>query len=104
MVAMKKRDMKDNKSPWSGWDSSQITFGKIWGTNQHPACNSVQFVIKGGNSSVGLKEANIIPLFKKGSRNMSENYRPVTLTSVICKLFERLKITWWIFFFLNMGF
>ena len=36
------------------------------------------------------KEANIIPLFKKGSRNKSENYRPVSLTSVICKLLERL--------------
>ena len=35
------------------------------------------------------KEANIIPLFKKGSRNKSENYRPVSLTSVICKLLER---------------
>ena len=28
--------------------------------------------------------------FKKGSRNKSENYRPVSLTSVICKLLERL--------------
>ena len=36
------------------------------------------------------KEANIIPLFKKGSRNKSENYRPVSITSVICKLLERL--------------
>ena len=36
------------------------------------------------------KEANIIPLFKKGSRNKSENYRLVSLTSVICKLLERL--------------
>ena len=36
------------------------------------------------------KEANIIPLFKKGSRKKSENYRPVSLTSVICKLSERL--------------
>ena len=32
------------------------------------------------------KEANIIPLFKKGSRNKSVNYRPVSLTSVICKV------------------
>ena len=31
-----------------------------------------------------------MPLFKKGSRNKSENYRPVSLTSVICKLLERL--------------
>ena len=36
-----------------------------------------------------MKE-NIIPLFKKGSRNKSENYRPLSLTSVICKVFERL--------------
>ena len=34
------------------------------------------------------KEANIIPLFKQGSRNKSVNYRPVSLTSVICKLLE----------------
>ena len=36
------------------------------------------------------KEAIIIPLFKKGLRNKSENYRPVSLTSVIRKLLERL--------------
>ena len=36
------------------------------------------------------KETNIIPLFIKGSRNKSENYRPVSLTSVICKLLDRL--------------
>ena len=36
------------------------------------------------------KEANIIPLFKKGYRNKSENYRPVNVPSVICKLLERL--------------
>ena len=29
-----------------------------------------------------------MPLFKKGSRNKSVNYRPVSLTSVICKLLE----------------
>ena len=36
------------------------------------------------------KEANIIQLFKKGLRNKSENYRPMRLTSLICKLLERL--------------
>ena len=37
------------------------------------------------------KEANIMPLFKKVSRNKPENYRPVSLTSVVCKLFKTLK-------------
>ena len=32
----------------------------------------------------------LIPLFKKGSRNKSVNYRPVSLTSVICKLLETI--------------
>ena len=36
------------------------------------------------------KEANIIPLFKKCSRNKSANYRPVSLTSVVCKLLETI--------------
>ena len=36
------------------------------------------------------KEANITPLFKKGSRNKPENYRTVSLTSVVCKLLEPL--------------
>ena len=36
------------------------------------------------------KEANIIPLFKNGSRNKPVNYRPVSLTSVICKVLETI--------------
>ena len=47
--------------------------------------------LKEGVVPVEWKEANIIPLFKKGSRNKSENYRPVSLTSVICKLLQRLN-------------
>ena len=31
-----------------------------------------------------------IPLFKKGSRNKTVNYRPVSLKSVICKLLETI--------------
>ena len=41
-------------------------------------------------SSTELKNANITPLFKQGSRNKPENYRPVSLTSVVCNLLETL--------------
>ena len=34
------------------------------------------------------KEANIVPIFKGGQRSATSNYRPVSLTSQICKLFE----------------
>ena len=46
--------------------------------------------LKGGVVPFEWKEANIIPIFKKESRNKSDNYRPMSLTSVICKLLERL--------------
>ena len=36
------------------------------------------------------KEANIIPLFKKGSINKSDNYKHESITSLICKLLDRL--------------
>jgi hypothetical protein len=34
------------------------------------------------------KDANVSPIFKKGKRTAPENYRPVSLTSVYCKLLE----------------
>ena len=36
------------------------------------------------------KCANISPVFKKGCRNAESNYRPVSLTSQVCKLFESI--------------
>ncbi len=36
------------------------------------------------------KCANVTPLFKKGSRLAPENYRPVSLTSIPCKVLERI--------------
>ena len=34
--------------------------------------------------------ANVFPLHKKGARNLPDNYRPISLTSVCCKLFEHI--------------
>ena len=36
------------------------------------------------------KIANVSPIFKKGSRHLAANYRPVSLTAVACKLMESL--------------
>ena len=47
-------------------------------------------LIKDGVVPFEWKEANFTPLFKQGSKNKSDNYRPVNLTSVIWKLLESL--------------
>ena len=35
------------------------------------------------------KSANITPLFKKGDRTLVNNYRPVSLTCILSKIFEK---------------
>ena len=56
MVAMKIRDMKDNKSPGVDGIPPKLLL-EIVEKNQHTACNSVQFVITGGNSSVRMERS-----------------------------------------------
>ena len=36
------------------------------------------------------KEGQITPIFKKGKKNICDNYRPVSLTSIVCKVMEKI--------------
>ena len=36
------------------------------------------------------KKANVSPIFKKGKKSAPNNYRPVSLTCILCKLMEKL--------------
>lgn len=36
------------------------------------------------------KDANVTPLFKKGEKSKPSNYRPVSLTSIPCKMLEKI--------------
>jgi Reverse transcriptase (RNA-dependent DNA polymerase) len=36
------------------------------------------------------RTANVMPIFKKGARSDPGNYRPVSLTSVVCRLMESI--------------
>ena len=89
MVAMKIRDMKDNKSPGVDGIPPKLLL-EIVEQISIPLATVFNLSLEEGIVPLEWKEANIIPLFKKGTRNKSENYRPVSLTSVICKLLERL--------------
>ena len=39
------------------------------------------------------KHAVVCPIYKKGPRSLPENYRPVSLTAVPCKLFEHIIVS-----------
>ena len=43
-----------------------------------------------GELPLDLKKANITPLYKKVATSKPANYRPVSLTSVCCKLLEHI--------------
>ena len=85
VVANKINNMKENKSPGVDGIAPKIlkeTVEQIC----TPLANVFNMSLQEGIVHLEWKEANIIPLFKKGSRKKSVNYRPVSLTSVICKV------------------
>ena len=89
MIAQNIKKMKDNKS--LGVDGIPPKLLKeIVEQISTPLAKLFNLSIEEGIVPSEWKEANITPLFKKGSRNKPENYRQVSLTSVVCKLHETL--------------
>ena len=84
-------ELKDNKAP--GDDNiAPIILKKVAEEICYPLCIGLVFK-KSFDTGIVPQDwrlANVTPLFKKGSKSCCGNYRPVTLTSCISKLMEKL--------------
>ena len=72
---------------------AQTLLGELTALPQTPLLDlreptSFQESYNSGNLPHDWKTANIVPIYKKGDRADPNNYRPVSLTSVPCKLME----------------
>ena len=81
MEAKKIKAMKDNQSPGADGIPPKLLMETVEQVSV-PLARVFNLSLKEGVVLFEWKEANIMPLFKKGSRNKSENYR-----TVICKLY-----------------
>ena len=55
-----------------------------------PLCLLFEESMSEGKVPDDWRRANVAPIFKSGARNRAENYRPVSLTSQVCKILETL--------------
>ncbi|CAF1121790.1 unnamed protein product, partial [Brachionus calyciflorus] len=63
--------------------------------NECAECLKLQFHYSSKNHSSALRNAYITPIFKKDQRNVTSNYRPISLTSTTCKVCEVGLILCW---------
>jgi hypothetical protein len=57
-----------------------------------PLCKIFQTSLTSGKLPTQWLEAVVTPIFKKGDKCKAENYRPISLTSSTCKLFEKVLV------------
>ena len=89
MVEEVLRGLNPNKA--SGPDEVETRFLKECAPEMAPIlCELFQKSMSLGEVPSQWKEAHIVPIHKKGPRAVMANFRPVALTSVVCKVMERI--------------
>jgi hypothetical protein len=84
-----KGDLKPHKAP--GPDKIPTRLLKLASAELSPGlANLFQLSLDQGQIPLDWKTALVSPVFKKGNRSPPSNYRPISLTSVSCKVLEHI--------------
>jgi hypothetical protein len=83
------KDLKTNKA--AGPDEiSPLVLSRAADVLAYPFAQLFRLSLDSGEVPRDWKNATVTPIFKKGSRLVPSNYRPVSLTCIACKLMESL--------------
>ena len=83
-----------NEKKASGPDKIPITFLKHTADIITPVLSLIfQQSLDRGEIPTDWRNANIVPIYKKGDRKTPSNYRPVSLTAVISKMLEHIVVS-----------
>ena len=96
-------NLENEKS--AGFDNFSAKFLKLC----NPHISNLLATIFNNSISAGiypdlLKIARVSPIYKKGSKNDPSNYRPISVLSIVNKIFEKKYIKDYINMFQNMIF
>ncbi|XP_060561750.1 uncharacterized protein LOC132721460 [Ruditapes philippinarum] len=83
-----------NEQKASGPDKIPIKVLKTLAFELAPIMTSIfQQSLLTGEIPLDWKQANVVPIFKKGDRSKPENYRPVSLTVVVSTILEHIVVS-----------
>jgi len=93
MKKLKELDKRKAKGPdeVSGWVLKECAEEL-----SHPITILYENSLKQGKIPNQWKLADIVPIFKKGNKEDPLNYRPVSLTSILCKILEKIVRERWV--------
>ena len=89
VVLDKLRKLKPNKAPGTDHIHSAV-LREVAEEVAYPLSDIFTTSMRETEVPIDCKSANITPIYKKGTRCAPSNYRPVSLTSQVCKLMESI--------------
>ena len=83
-----------DQSKAGGPDGLPARFLKEMATDLAPSLTFIfQVSLHKGDVPDDWKKAQVVPIHKNGNRSSPANYRPISLTSIMCKMLEHILST-----------